>query len=270
MVPMVIEFKKHLKIYWKLIRFSASLETEYRFSFLMEILVEIAYFAVTLLGMRVIFWNVKEVAGWSFYQLLTLYGVNMVFSELVLGLAFIFNLRRLPEKVIYGDLDIILTKPINSQFAVSLWRPYFALIPGLLAGVAIVYYGFTAGNLGFSFINTLPFIWLFICGLIAAYSIGMIITTLSVWLINAVSLPTLAEQIIFLAKQPRSIFDRGWRVLFMTVLPTVFMVSVPTETLMGKLQIYWLIAAPALALSLLILSNLIWEQSLKSYCSASS
>jgi len=267
---MATEIIRHLKLYWKLVRFSASLETEYRFSFLMEILVEILYFAVTLLAMRVIFWNVTEIAGWSFYQLLTLYGINMVFSELVLGLAFIFNLRRLPEKVLYGGLDVILTKPINSQFVVSLWRPYFALVPGVLAGLIATFYGFTKGNLNFSLLNLLPFTWLFVCGLIIAYSLGMIITTFSVWLINAVSLPTFAEQIIFLAKHPRSIFGKAWRVLFMTVVPTIFMVSIPTETLIGNLQSYWLIVAPFLAFSLLFLSHIIWEQSLKSYCSASS
>ncbi len=270
MAHMATSIIKHFKIYWKLVRFSASLETEYRFSFIMEILVEWAYFAVTLLGIKVIFWNVNEIAGWSYYQLLTLYGVNMVFSELILGLAFIFNLRSLPQKITYGGLDLILTKPINSQFAVSLWRPYFALIPGVMAGLVTTGLGIGLGKLDINWLNLIPFGFLFICGLVIAYSLGMMTVTLAFWFINALSLPMLAQQFIFLSKHPGSIYERGWRLLFMTVIPVIFMVSVPTETLLGQWQLWWPPAALFLALIFLFASHKLWQLALKNYCSASS
>lgn len=270
MARMVTSVIKHLKIYWKLVKFSASLETQYRFSFFMEILVEWAYFAVTLLGIKVIFWNVNEIAGWNYYQLLTLYGINMVFSELILGITFIFNLRSLPQKVTYGGLDQILTKPINSQFAVSLWRPYFALIPGVIAGLVTTCLGIGLGRLDINWLNLIPFIFLFICGLIIAYSLGMMIVTLTFWFTNALSLPMLAQQCLFLAKHPRSIFERGLRILFMTVIPVVFMVSLPTETLLGQWQLWWPPAALILAITFLFASHQLWQKALKSYCSASS
>lgn len=270
MAHMVTSVIKHLKIYWKLIRFSASLETEYRFSFFMEILVEFAYFGVTLLGIRVIFWNVNEIAGWNYYQLLTLYGVNMVFSEIILGLAFIFNLRSLPQKITYGGLDLILTKPISSQFAVSLWRPYFALIPGVIAGLVTAALGIGLGNLEINWLNLIPFGFLFACGLLIAYSLGMMIVTLAFWFINALSLPMLAQQFIFLSKHPGSIYERGWRLLFMSVIPVIFMVSVPTEALLGQWQLWWPPAALMLAIGFLFASHKLWQQALKSYCSASS
>lgn len=270
MVPMVTSIYKYLKLYWKLLRFSASLETEYRFSFLLEIFVEVAYFIVTLLGMRVIFWNVTELAGWNYNQLLVLMGINMVFSETVLGFAFIFNLRDLPNKIAQGSLDIVLSKPINSQFAVSLWRPYFAMFPSILAGILTAYIGFRDSGVIFNPNMILPFIFIFICGLIMAYSIGMIVSTLSMWFINATPLPMLAQQFLFMAKNPNSVFTGAWKIFFMTVLPIAFMVSFPASTLLGNLTLWWLPAALVLALTFLKISNVFWSFALKKYSSASS
>lgn len=261
---------KHLKIYWKLIKFSASLEMEYRFSFVLEVFVELAFFAVTLLGVRVIFWNISEVAGWDYNKLLVLMGINMIFSETVLGFAFIHNLRSLPYKIARGDLDLILTKPLNSQFAVSLWRPYFAMFPSILAGIITSYIGFKNGGIAFD-PTTLPaFLFVFICGLVTAYSIGMMVSTLSMWFVNATPLPMLAQQFLFMAKNPSSIFTGAWKIIFMTVLPIAFMVSFPSSILLGDLELWWLPASFVLAVVFLKSSNVFWKFALKRYSSASS
>ncbi len=270
MAHMVTSLTKYLKLYWKLVKFSASLEMEYRFSFLLEVLVEIAFFSVTLLGMRVIFWNINEVAGWNYNQLLVLMGLNMVFCETILGFAFIHNLRELPNKIVQGGLDIILSKPLSSQFAVSLWRPYFAMFPSMLAGVLTSYIGFRGSGTVLDPKMILPFMFIFICGLVMAYAIGMIVSTLSMWFVNATPLPMLAQQFLFMAKNPNSVFSGAWKVLFMTVLPIAFMVSFPASTLLGKLTLWWLPAAGILAIVFLKLSNMFWSFALKKYSSASS
>ncbi len=251
-------------------KFALSLETEYRFSFLLEIFVEIAYFAVTILSIRIIYWNIPEIAGWGYYELLVLLGVNMLFFETLLGVSFIFNLRKLPSVISEGGLDLVLMKPLNSQFAVSLWRPYFAMLPSILAGMVTVYVGFTRGGLVFDIVRLPVFLFMLICGLVMGYSVGMVISTLSMWFINATPLPSLAESTLFMAKNPHSVFSGAWKIIFMTVLPIAFMVSFPSSVLLGDLQIWWLPASFVLAVVFLKSSNLFWNFALKKYSSASS
>ena len=267
---MATKLRKYLKLYLKLAKFSASLEMEYRVSFILEVFVEVAFFFVTLFGMRVVYWNVSEIAGWHFNELLVLLGVNMVFTELVLGFVFIYNLRELPFKIAKGDLDMILLKPINSQFSVSLWRPYFALFPSALAGIVVAVVGFTRGGFAFNPIMFLPFLLIFSCGLVIAYSIGMLISTLSMWFINATPLPMLAQQLLFVARNPYSVFSGAWRIIFLTFLPIAFMASFPASTLLGKLELWWLPASVALAVVFLWGSNVFWKFALKKYSGASS
>lgn len=267
---MATRLLRYLRLYWKLVKFSASLELEYRLSFILEIFVEIAYFIVTLFGMKVLFWNVNEIAGWNYNQLLTLYGINMVFSELILGVAFIFNLRDLPNKIARGSLDLILTKPINSQFAVSLWRPYFAMFPSLLSGVIIAAIGYKNTGVTLNPTMLVPFIVIFLAGLVVAYSIGMIISTLSMWLVNAQPLPMLAQQFIFMSKNPYSIYSGAWKVVFLTLLPVGFMVSMPTSILLGDFNFWWIPSSITVAAIFLYTSHRFWNFALKKYSSASS
>lgn len=270
MEHMVTNLIKYLKIYWKLLKFAASLEMEYRFSFVLEIFVEIAYFVVTLFGMRVIFWNINEIAGWHYNELLMLYGINMVFSELILGFAFIFNLRDLPNKIAKGSLDIILSKPISSQFAVSLWRPYFAMFPSLISGAVIAIIGFRNTGIVFNPVMIIPSTIIFTSGLIMAYSLGMMISTISMWFINAQPLPMLAQQFIFMSKNPYSIYTGAWKIVFLTLVPVAFMVSLPTSVLLGNFSFWWMPASIIVASLFLYASNKFWNFALKKYSSASS
>lgn len=267
---MVNSIVKHLKLYWRLVKLAIMMETEYRAGFALEIVVEIAFFVVTLIGMFVIYGNVQEVAGWRKSEFLVLIGLNMVFSELVLGLAFIFNLRNLPAKIVKGELDLILTKPVNSQFAVSLWQPYFASLPSLLSGLVVIWWGIEAGNILLRWQSLLPFAIIFGAGMVMAYSIGMIITTLSMWLVNANPLPMLAQQFLFMAKNPYSVFSGVWKIIFLTVIPIAFMVSFPAQTLLGDYKWWWGPMAIIMATIFLKLSNSFWNFALKHYSSASS
>lgn len=262
--------KKHLKIYLNLAKFSAMTEMEYRFSFFLEWFVEFAYIIVSMFAFRVLFWNVREFAGWDFNRLLVLIGINVIFSEIILGLSFIFNLRNLPEKIQKGDLDLFLTKPINSQFAASLWRPYFALVPALIPGIFFIWLGFRWGGFVFNPVWLVPFSVIFISGLVIAYSVGVMISALSFWLLNAPSVPKLAEQVLRLSQNPFNIYNPFWKIVFLLILPLAFMVTFPAQALMGMSEWWWPLLAVFLATVFLKASNVFWNFGLKHYQSASS
>ena len=266
---MVKTIKRYLKIYKMLAKYSVMLETEYRLGFLLEMFVEAAYIAVGIVSIKVFFFNITEIAGWDINRVLVLYGVNTIFSETFLGLAFIFNLRSLPYKIKRGEVDIILTKPLNSQFTLTLWRPYFALVPSLIPGFALIYVGFKSGGFVLNPLLIIPFLIILASGIVTAYSIGVLITSLSFWIINASPLPYLAESLILrFSDRPFSIFTGFWRIIFMFILPVAFMGSFPAQTLLGDFYWWWVPTAVILAAVFLKASNIFWNFALKHYTSA--
>ncbi len=270
MVHMVTNFKKYLKLYLKLIKFAISLDLEYRWSFVLMVVVELAFFFITIASVGVIFSNVTEVAGWNYNQMLVLLGFNMMFSEIMLGIFFIHNLRNLPELIRTGGLDLILVKPVNSQFIVSMWRPYSAMIPSLIAGLITIYWGVVGLNLNLSFINIILSFLIMILGVLIGYSIGMLFTTLSIWFIGASPLTRISEQINFMAKIPNNAFYGVWKFVFTFILPIAFMASFPAQTLVGGFKIWWLVIGLILTFIFLKTSNLFWNFALRKYSSASS
>ena len=270
MALMATKIIKYLRIYWKLIKFAAIADTTYRTSFFMMILVEALYIFVVFLSIKVIYSNIVTLAGWDYYRMIIFTGVYSIFSELLLGVVFIHNLRNLPSKVVNGELDLILTKPIDSQFAVSLWRPYFALLPSLIPGLLAIVWGIKNTGITFNVWSIPPFLFLFFCGQIIAYSIGLMISTLSFFLIGADPLPNLAEEILFMAGKPYSIYFGFWRIIFLAIIPLAFMVNFPARALLGETQLWWFPAAIILSIIFFKLSRVFWNFSLKRYTIASS
>lgn len=267
---MVNKFTRYLKIWLKMASFSMQTETEYRGSFILEIIVEVGFFLVTLAKISVIYSNTPSIVGWTKYQTLTLMGMYMVFSELLLGLAFIHNLRDLPRKISQGSLDLILTKPIDSQYVVSLWQPYFAMVPSLFAGLIVALYGIFAARIFPNLWQIGIFLIAFVGGLVIAYSFGMIVSTLSIWLINATPLPHLAQHLIFISGKPSGVFAGIWRIIFLVAVPVILMISLPTEILIGKTSPIWVLYIWLIAIVFLTISRKFWRFALRHYSSASS
>jgi len=261
---------KYLRIYRELLKFSATRDMTYRAGFLLKWLMEIVFAIIAFMGARVLFWNMDEIAGWNFNRMLILIGVNEVFWRLISGTVFIWNLRNLPGKIVSGELDMILLKPLNSQFIVSLWYPYFASFPSVIAGLLLIFYGAGQEGINIGLAQLLPFAVIFISGLIIAYSLGMIFATFSFWLLNA-PLPILAERLIFFTgKNPYDIYTGVWRIVFSLILPLAFMVSFPAKTLLGELVWWWVPMSVILAAVFLKISNLFWNFGLKRYTSTGS
>lgn len=267
---MANKLKRYIKLYWHLTKLAMQLETEYRTSFLIEIVVELAFFVSTLVSFSVIFSNLTDIAGWTKYEVMALLGMNMVLSETILGVAFIFNLRELPGRIIRGELDLFLVKPVSSLFSASLWRPYFASVTGIFAGLLVTVYAISQGQIPVTLGTILSFSFLFACGLIIAYCLGVIVSALSFWFLNATPMPFIAQQFIFMAKNPYSIYTGIWRYVFLVLIPTAFMLSFPMQALYGAGVWWWLIAAPILAATFLWLTHKFWQYALTKYSSASS
>jgi ABC-2 type transport system permease protein len=116
----------------------------------------------------------------------------------------------------------------------------------------------------------IPFVVVFVSGLIIAYSLGMIISTISMWFINAYPLPMLAQELIFMSQNPYSIYAGIWKVVFLTLVPVAFMVSIPTSILLGHFSFWWVPASVTVAGVFLYASHRFWNFALKKYSSASS
>ncbi len=263
--------KKYINIYKIMLKYSLIEETAYATHFITQVVVEVGYALILIVFFQVIYSNVSEIAGWSYYQILFLTGLTIVASELFLGAVHIFNLRALPEKIVNGDVDFVLLKPYSSLFNLSLGHPYPVSFISAIPGLFLMLYALINLGLVPKLSDIVAGGAIFIGGFIIAYSMSVIFASLTFVFINGRSIAKIGDHIVGdYGSFPHTIYRGGVRFLFFFIIPVVFISSVPAATILTGLEVKNLIYAYALSTLFLFIAVKVWNYMIKFYSSASS
>ncbi len=243
---------------------------QYRFSFFIELFIEIGYIAWTLAFIYVVFGNITEVGGWNYHEMLVLIGVFTIFSETIMGLFFIWNLRLLPEKIKNGTIDFTLLKPINSQFILTAGNTYISSFFATIPGMFLIWYGISNLEFTFSVVNSIAALIVFICGVIIIYAIMTIISSLAFVLTNAQGLPRLVVDLYQFGQYPPTIYKNIPKFIFTFIFPVVFIAGIPSDIFLHGLNIPNVLLSIVVAIAFLYGSIWVWKQMISHYSSASS
>lgn len=244
-------------------------ELEYRLNFGANLGLSLFWLMWAALSVRVYFFQTEEVAGWKYSELLVVMGLFFAlngFRQVLLTP----NLSRISEYVRMGTLDYMLTKPVNSQFLVSLRHIGVHNWGDPLLGIGLVIYGLSQSHYTPGLGQILLFGALLAAAMVLLYSISLILQTLTFWLVNVERVDALVMGIMEAGRFPVS-FYRGWvRAALTAIIPVAFMTTFPAEALLGRLD--WQLAVVALvgSVALFFLASAFWHYALRFYTGASS
>lgn len=261
-------FKRYLRIYWQIIKANTSLVLVYRFSILTYVLATASWAIFAVIAVLLYSGQASSIAGWSRQELLTLTGV----FSIVTGFSYTFflvNFMDLPERINSGELDVLLTKPLDSQFLNTMLHFSHANISRFTIGLSVLF--LTLKNYPVTWIVSIKFIILLVSAIAILYSIWMLLVTLNFYtrrLDNIVGF--LLEIFDQTSRTPSDAFRIANSWAFNFLLPLFMVVSFPTKALWGKLSTEMAVATVITAVILFIVSRKFWLYSLKHYASASS
>jgi len=226
---------------------------------------------LSLVFIRVIFKFINNISGWNFYEALIIVGSYMLVEGLMWATcAFLTGISKNIQR---GTMDFILSKPIDPQFMVTIWRAdpddWGRVLTALLVfGYAIKHLDMPAGIL----IAHFPlYLLMMLSSYIILYSLVLFIKSLSFWFIEANSLSDFIFNTIFYSQYPTDIFfHKAVRIFFSTVIPLAFMATVPAKILLHGFDLKLVGSSIILAAVFFIFSRKFWKYSLKYYSSASS
>jgi ABC-2 type transport system permease protein len=262
---------RHLRLIRAFAVASAQNEMAYRANLGIAILHSLVNLATGVLGVIVLFGQVKAIKGWDLSSTLALLGVYLVVSA-VRGLCIgpsLESLAGMDGEIMTGRLDYTLLRPISTQFLASFrqWKPLSLLDMALGLGVLAA----AMARLGrvLTFVNAVSFLIALTAGIVILYSILLGLTALALW--SPGFLFTWAFDALFqMARYPVGIYP-GWLRLALTwIVPVGIMTSVPAWALSGGLPAGMLAASVALAAALLGGASLLFRRGLRRYASASS
>ena len=111
-------------------------ELEYRANFFVNIVTNLFWLSWSLIGLQVFFNHTDQIGGWTYDEALVVIGVfNVAFGFMEVFLT--PNILEIGNQVRLGTLDFVLTKPINSQFMVSMRTMVFWKLSDILLGLGL-------------------------------------------------------------------------------------------------------------------------------------
>jgi ABC-2 type transport system permease protein len=261
-----------LRRYWQIYRtfFTSSFtrELEFRANFFAKILQNAIWIFFFLMILLVVYRNTDSIAGWSrgdaFVLAATVFVMNSIFTALF------FSLNEIPQHVRQGTLDFIITKPVDTQFWISIRKFEFGQIGTFIAGLTMVTIGVSTAHLHPGFAQWLAYVVLVAASLAIFYSFNLILMTTGIWLVRVDNLWVLGESLTQISRFPMDIYSLGLRRFFVYFVPMAFIATIPASQLKNGFDPQMLALGVAWALVFLALARGFWRFALRHYTSASS
>lgn len=260
--------RKYGRLFLAFLRASFQADIEYRVNFATRILTDILWYIAQIVTIEAIFLYTTRFGDWNLPQVRVFLGLLFVVDALYMIL-FSDNFDRLSDKVRKGDLDLLLTKPVNSQFILSLQKMGTAMFGNLLLGLLWLVWAL-AKLPDFNWARVLWLMLLIPCGLTALYGVRFMLSTTALIFTRSENLQYLWYQVYRLGMRPDSIYAMWLKYIIMTILPVALIASVPSRFLLEAPDFGLLCVSVGTSVTFLYLSHRFWNYALKFYSSASS
>jgi ABC-2 type transport system permease protein len=243
-------------------------ELEYRFNIAARIATDIVWYAAQLSVFEVLFRHTTSLNGWSLHETRVFMGVLFVTDALYMML-FSENLDRMGEKVRKGDLDLLLVKPVNSQWMLSFQKVSVAYLGNFF--LAWCWLIWSLGRIpNFNWLNLGWLILSVPISVAIIYSIRFMTSATALFFTRADAVNYIWYQVYRLGTRPHGFYPVVLRFAVLTVIPIAFLASIPAQIVLqksGPLILIWGLCVGGL---LLKLSTVVWARGLRVYGSASS
>lgn len=262
---------RYLSVYRLAVRNSLIREMNFKLNFLLWMVVELLWFLGQLAFIEVLYGQVQEIAGWSKWQVVALVGVHQIISQLFQALFYV-NLANIPDLVRTGRLDLMLTLPVDAQFAVSTRQFSLDCLVNSVVGVGIVV--FAMAKLGT--VPTVAQLLLFAAtvpmGIAVHYAVMLALSCISFWIIRAQSFIHGYFNLFHIGRYPEPVFKGVFRFIFTWLMPIILVSNVPAKILARPFESPWMgLATLSIAtIFILVATRALWLAGLRRYGSASS
>jgi ABC-2 type transport system permease protein len=227
-------------------------------------------FIATILGfgfVLVLFSKIPNLKGWTFYELLFLYGFSLIplgfFNVLSL------NLYQFGETyIIQGKFDRILLRPIHSLFQVLFETFRLESMQEIFTGVVVVGYCSHKMHLVWSVTDLIVGIGLVVGGAVIYISTFLILTTVSFFFEDKVGVVPPVYNMLAFGRYPLSIYSGFIQFLLSWIIPFAFASFYPTVRLLRRSEFaHFYLFVPAVAAVSSGLALALWRAGERNYSS---
>lgn len=260
---------KYIKFYFNIMKREICSQTEYRISFWLDIIGNLLSFLLVLFFFEVIYLHIESIGGWTKYEVIILVCLSQIVDSLY-EMFFGSGVTQIPRHILQGTMDNILTKPINSQFFLSIRKFRWQELGGTIYPIIPLVYALNHLPVNISFIKVVCTCILIISGVIIRYSFAITLVTTSFWFVKSEALYSLYQELFTLTRYPASIYKGATKLIFTFVIPVIIVANFPAMILIRSTTFLHFFLGLSISIFFFFISCQFWRFGKKHYTSTSS
>ncbi|MFO7653258.1 MAG: ABC-2 family transporter protein [Candidatus Krumholzibacteriia bacterium] len=242
----------------------------YRVDFLIDLGANLFGIGVQLAVLTAIFSKVQALQGWSFDEVLFIYG----FSLLPLGLFNVVsvNLYRFSERYIAdGNFDRVLLRPVNALAQVMFESFNVSGLNEILLGVGLTVYAGTRLELTPGVVDVLALLVMVPTATLIYVGVFLALTSVSFWAEDRMGLSPPVYNVIRFSRYPLTIFSTPVRLLLTFVLPFAWVAFYPSTWFLGTPEFREIaLLTPVVGIVVFSGAYALWRRGMRRYASTGS
>ena len=262
------DLKRYINVWWKIAGAVAQEQLLTSWGGVAFLIGKLARFILFFVFIASILSQSGELAGYTEVQVVTFFLIFNVIDSLTQILfrgVYVFR-----QRVVNGAFDLDLLKPLPSYF-----RPLFGSTDILdvifFVPLALFTAYYISSNQVISKPQDLLIFTLFLgVALVVAFSIHLFVAAMGVLTTEIDHLIQVYRDFANIARFPTAIYGHGLQFVLTFIIPIVILITVPANSLMGKLTPTLALTAILVALISFIFSRWFWKFAISRYTSASS
>ena len=259
--------RRYLQLFGQYFIQYAKVRLAYKGDFFVSVVSTIVATAFGLAVVFLLFRRAPEVAGWTFDEILFLYGFGLIPLSLFNMLS--VNLYYFGEVyIVEGKFDRVLLRPVHSLFQVMSEQFRLESAGDTVIGLAIVIYA--GEKLGFEYGLA---DWLFlgfaaICGLLIYTAVFLILSCVSFWVEDRVGVIPPVYNMLAFGRYPLPIYNPVIQFILSWIVPFGFASFYPAAKLLGHNEYSaFFLLLPFVAVIFMAMAILIWNRGVNNYSS---
>jgi len=220
-------------LFWQYLGQYAKTRLSYKTDFLVALSTSILATVAGYGFVVVLFTRIPDLRGWSFHEVLFIYG----FSLVPLGLFNIVSLNLYEFGDVYvveGKFDRVLLRPVHSLFQVLFENFRLESLQEVVTGVAVVAYCSAKLRIEWTLSSLVLFPALILCGAVIYVSVFVILSSVNFWFEDRIGISPPVFNMIAFGRYPITIYNAAIQFVLSFVIPFAFASFYPTIRFLGR------------------------------------
>lgn len=261
--------KRNLRLVFLLIKMKLSHMMVFRLNFFGAFFVDGSMFAIELLVFSTIYSNVDSIGGWSRGEMIIFIGTFSLINALNMVIYF-FGIVKIPGKILNGELDHYLAKPMNPLLRLTFEEVNPGSIPLVPGSAAIILYGVSLLKKPVTAGAVAGYILMVLLMTLLWYDMEVILRCLPFFFSSSSAADQFEGSFLSLCfRIPGTLFKGAFKLLFYFIMPYGIMSTIPTQMLAGTLTPLGFLYGAGVVLLFTIFALKFWRFGLRHYTSAS-